>query len=91
MSRSFRPSSLLFTLLRKILFIWVRSEIKGADTESLKLDPDKPVCYVLQYSSLSARLVLENACIRSNLPSSQDKLKLGEDSVRRSFFFLYER
>ncbi len=91
MNRFFRLSSLLLTLLRKILFIWVRSEIKGADKEELKLDPDKPVCYVLQYSSLSARLVLENACIRSELPSSQAKLHVGQDTLRRSFFFLYER
>jgi len=91
MSRFFRLSSLLFSLLRKILFLWVRSEIKGAEKETLDLNPDKPVCYVLQYSSLSARLVLENACIRSELPSSQQKLYLGDDVVRRSFFFLYER
>ncbi len=91
MSRFFRLSSLLFSLLRKVLFVWVRSEIKGADAQELQLDPDKPVCYVLQYSSLSARLVLENACIRSNLPSSQGKLLLGNDTIRRSFFFLYER
>ncbi|MDX1451575.1 MAG: glycerol-3-phosphate 1-O-acyltransferase PlsB [Oleiphilaceae bacterium] len=91
MSRFFKVSSLVFTVLRKLLFIWVRSEIKGADTETLKLDPNKPVCYVLQYSSLSARLVLENACLRTGLPSSQSKLQLGDDEVRRSFFFLYER
>jgi len=91
MSRFFRLSSLLFVLMRKLLFLWVRSEIKGAEKEELQLDPNKPVCYVLQYSSLSARLVLENACIRSNLPSAQAKLTLGSDVVRRSFFFLYER
>jgi len=91
MSRFLNLSSILFTLLRKTLFLWVKTEIKGADEESLKLDPNKPVCYVLQYSSLSARLVLENACIKSQLPSSQAKLQLGDKSVRRSFFFLYER
>jgi len=91
MSRFINLSSILFTLLRKILFLWVKTEIKGADEESLKLDPNKPVCYVLQYSSLSARLVLENACIKSQLPSAQAQLQLGDKSVRRSFFFLYER
>lgn len=91
MSHFFGLSSLLFSLLRKILFLWVRVEAKGADTESLKIDPNKPVCYVLQYSSLSARLVLENSCIKSGLPSAQAQLKLNENSVRRSFFFLYER
>jgi glycerol-3-phosphate O-acyltransferase len=90
MSRFFTLSSLLFSLIRKILFFWVRSEINGADQDSLQLDPSKPVIYVLQYRSFSSRLVLENACIRSSLPSSQQKLLLAGDEVRRSFFFLYE-
>jgi len=91
MSRFFHLSSFLFSLLRKILFVWVKTEIKGASFETLNLDPEKPVCYVLQYSSLSSRLVLENACLRSDLPSSQAKLQLGDETVRRSFFFLYEK
>ena len=90
MSRFFKLSTLLFTLCRKILFLWVRAEIKGADHDELNLDPEKPVIYVLQYRSFSARLVLENSTIKSELPSSQTKLPLGKGSVRRSFFFLYE-
>ena len=46
-------SSLILTLFRKILFLWVRTDVSGNNAESLGLDPDKPVCYVLQYSSLS--------------------------------------
>jgi len=91
MSRFLNPSLLVFALLRKILFLWVRTEIKGVEKEELNLDPDKPVCYVLQYSSLSARLVLENACLNSGLPSAHGKLDLGDKTFSRSFFFLYER
>lgn len=91
MSRFFFLSSLLFTFCRKILFLWVRTEIKGAEEDNLQLDPNKPVVYVLEYSSLSARLVLEESCLRSNLPSAQAKLQLGDDTIRRSFFFLHER
>lgn len=65
MSRFFTLSTLLFSLCRKMMFLWVRTEVKGAEQENLELDPDKPVVYVLEYSSLSARLVLEDACIRS--------------------------
>jgi glycerol-3-phosphate O-acyltransferase len=90
MSRFFKLSTLLFTLFRKILFLWVRAEIKGADPKELDLDPQKPVIYVLQYRSFSARLVLENSTLKSELPSSQTKLALGQGTVRRSFFFLYE-
>lgn len=72
------------------MFLWVRADVKGATPEELELNPDKPVIYVLQYRSFSARLVLENSTIQHKLPSSQTKLALGEGAVRRSFFFLYE-
>ncbi|BES72461.1 glycerol-3-phosphate 1-O-acyltransferase PlsB [Marinobacter nanhaiticus D15-8W] len=83
-------SALFFTLLRKILFLWVRTDVMGADREQLGLDPEKPVCYVLQYSSLSSRLVLEQEIQRAGLPSSQAPLPV-EKGPRRSFFFLYQR
>tara|TARA_R110002072_G_scaffold58010_3_gene148475 strand:- start:8928 stop:11420 length:2493 start_codon:yes stop_codon:yes gene_type:complete len=90
MRNYFKLSSLLFTLLRKMLFLWVKTEVKGAEQENLQLEPNKPVCYVLQYSSLSARLVLEQACLNSALASSQSPLKIGERKIKRSVFFLYE-
>tara|TARA_R110001592_G_scaffold175308_2_gene414344 strand:- start:2860 stop:5352 length:2493 start_codon:yes stop_codon:yes gene_type:complete len=90
MRNYFNVSSLLFSLLRKILFLWVKTEVKGVEEDDLQLDPNKPVCYVLQYRSLSARLVLEQACLKSSLPSSQSALKIGDHKVKRSVFFLYE-
>ncbi|WP_148861969.1 glycerol-3-phosphate 1-O-acyltransferase PlsB [Marinobacter fonticola] len=83
-------SALFFTLFRKILFLWVRTDVMGAKREQLGLDPDKPVCYVLQYSSLSSRLVLEQEILRAGLPSSQTQLPV-PNGPRRSFFFLYQR
>ncbi len=83
-------SSLFFTLLRKILYLWVRSNVLGASREELGLDPNKPVCYVLQYSSLSSRLVLEQEVQRAGLPSSQQPLPVHK-GPRRSFLFLYQR
>ncbi|MCH8497073.1 MAG: glycerol-3-phosphate 1-O-acyltransferase PlsB [Marinobacter sp.] len=83
-------SDLLFTLLRKLLFLWVRTDVLGASKEQLELDPDKPVCYVLQYSSLSSRLVLEQEVLRAGLPSAQATMP-ADRGLRRSFFFLYER
>ncbi len=91
MSNFLRLSSFFFSLLRKILFFWVKTDVVGSDKENLQLDPNKPVCYVLQYSSFSSRLVLENECIAAGLPSSQATLSLGGKDIRRSFFFLYSR
>ncbi len=84
----FGLSSFFFTLLRKFLFIWVRTSVNGNPQEFI--DPEKPVCYVLQYSSLSGRLVLEQECLKAGLPSSQQVLNLGDAKLRRSFFFLYK-
>lgn len=84
----FGLSSFFFTFLRKILFLWVRTSVNGNPKDYI--DPEKPVCYVLQYSSLSGRLVLEQTCIKAELPSSQKILDLGDTELRRSFFFLYK-
>ncbi|MBW0148903.1 glycerol-3-phosphate 1-O-acyltransferase PlsB [Marinobacter arenosus] len=82
--------SLILTILRRILFLWVRTDVSGNSREALGLTPDKPVCYVLQYSSLSSRLVLEQEVIRARLPGATDSLPV-KNGPSHSFFFLYRR
>jgi len=84
------PGNLILTLLRRLIYLWVRSRVLGADREQLGLDPEKPVCYVLQYSSLSSRLVLEEELKRAGLPRAERPLPLGE-GLKHSLFFLYQR
>ncbi|MDG9668423.1 glycerol-3-phosphate 1-O-acyltransferase PlsB [Hahella sp. CR1] len=84
-------TSFFFNLLRKILFLWVRTDVIGNDAKQLGLDPEKPVVYVLQHSSLSSRLVLEQECRLAGLPSSQAPLTLRDAVLSRSHFFLYEK
>jgi len=81
---------LILTFFRKILFLWVRTDVSGNTLESLDLDPDKPVCYVLQFRSLSSRLVLEQEVLRAQLPGGHDTLPI-DNGPSRSFFFLYKR
>ncbi|WP_020405941.1 glycerol-3-phosphate 1-O-acyltransferase PlsB [Hahella ganghwensis] len=87
----FGISSFFFTILRKILFLWVRTDVIGNNSKDLGIDPNKPVVYVLQHSSLSNRLVLEQECLENHFPSAQQPLSLGEDTIRRSHFFIYEK
>ncbi|WP_297796013.1 glycerol-3-phosphate 1-O-acyltransferase PlsB [uncultured Marinobacter sp.] len=82
--------SLILTFFRKILFLWVRTDVSGNSREALGLDPDKPVCYVLQYSSMSSRLVLEQEVLRGDLPGAEASLPVKNGPVH-SFFFLYRR
>ncbi|PIE43385.1 MAG: glycerol-3-phosphate 1-O-acyltransferase [Gammaproteobacteria bacterium] len=83
----FGLGSFFVTVLRKLLFLWVKTKVNG--NAKLALDPDKPVCYVLQYGSLSGRLVLEQVCINTHLPSSRKPLTIDGMKIPRSFFFLY--
>ena len=83
-------SGALTTLLRKILFLWVRTDVLGAGKQELNLDPKRPVCYVIQYSSLSARLVLEQEVKRAGLPPARGPMNI-HDGPRHSFCFLYRR
>ncbi len=82
--------SLILTFLRKILFLWVRTDVSGNDPETLGIDPDRPVCYVLQYASLSSRLVLEQEVRSSDLPGAESSLPV-KNGPNHSFFFLYGR
>ncbi len=83
-------SGLFLTLMRKLLFLWVRTNVMGASQEALELNPKKPVCYVLQYSSLSSRLVLEQSVQRAGLPGAECALPV-HGGPKHSFFFLYQR
>src|SRR5690606_38187955 len=82
--------SLILSLFRKILFLWVRTDVSGNTLEALGLDPEKPVRYVLQYSSLSSRLVLEQEVIRARLPAATPALPV-KNSPAHSFFSLPRR
>lgn len=85
-----RFAALVLTLLRKLLYLWVRSSVVGAGREQLHLDPERPVCYVFQESSLSSRLVLEQETRRAGLPPAEKPLPVS-NGPRHSFFFLYYR
>src|SRR5690554_6439475 len=78
------------TLLRKLLYLWVRTDVLGSGRDALELDPNRPVCYVMQYRSLSNRLVLEQEVARAGLPPDTAPLAVrgGPD---QSFCFLYRR
>src|SRR5690554_4841916 len=82
--------SLILTFFRKILFLWVRTDVSGNSVDALGLSPEIPVCYVLQYSSLSSRLVLEQEVVRAQLPGATTSLSV-KNGPSHSFFFLYRR
>jgi len=79
----------LFILVaRKLLYIWVRTKVLPENLTELDLDPNKPVCYVLQTRFLSNLLVLETETGKLGLarPLSRIKSPLLKESA--SVFFL---
>jgi len=54
---------------RKLLYQWAKVEVVPTSIEQLKLDPDKPVIYVLDSRAWSSLLVLEHECEKLGLAS----------------------
>ncbi len=83
---------LVLNLLRKLLFLWVRTRILPEDLSTLERTEGRPVVYVLQDDSLSARLVLEQSTRDSQLPSSWAPLMhKGRLIMPHSYFYLFKR
>jgi glycerol-3-phosphate O-acyltransferase len=49
-------------IARKLLYLWIRTEVLPTDIASLKIEADVPVVYVLDSRAWSSLLVLEQEC-----------------------------
>src|SRR5581483_7861053 len=74
-------------LLRRLLALWVRFRVRPDETVSHVRDRDKPVCYVLEYCSVTDLAILQNACVRLKLPRPRKRL-LAQSKELRSYFYL---
>jgi glycerol-3-phosphate O-acyltransferase len=79
---------LLFATLRRLLYLWVRSETINQSAFSLKLDRSKPVFYVLQLPSLSDLAVVDAECRKAGLPRPVLPVAVGELLEPAAFFYL---
>lgn len=89
MANWFGLDKLFILTARKVLYYWVRTQVLPENLAELKLDPNKPVCYVLQTRFYSNLLVLETETKRHGLPRALGPMK-GELLLKenRSLFFL---
>lgn len=83
-------SNFFLLLARKLLFIFVRTIKLPEKLEELGLDPEKPVCYVLQTRSLSNLLVLDTETRLQGLPRALQPMK-NPLKENRAVFFLTRR
>lgn len=80
---------LIFSIVRRVLYFWVRSETINQSAFSLKLDRSKPVFYVLPRASLSDLAVLDHECSRAGLPRPVTPVAVGSHVEPAAFIFLY--
>ena len=81
-----RPGNLLLALLRRLLYLVVRTRVSPEDVRTLGIDGRKPVCYVLQDRHLSSLLVLEAEARRLGLPSALAPIGAGFPGRDRAVF-----
>ncbi|TBU96463.1 glycerol-3-phosphate 1-O-acyltransferase PlsB [Phytopseudomonas dryadis] len=79
---------LAFGTLRRLLYLWVRSETINQSALTLKLDRSKPVFYVLQRPALSELAVLDHECSKTGLPRPVLPVAVGELIEPAAFFYL---
>ncbi len=79
---------LLFSIVRRVLYFWVRSETISQSAFNLKLDRSKPVFYVLQRASLSDLAVLDHECGKTGLPRPVAEVAVGNHIEPAAFIFL---
>jgi glycerol-3-phosphate O-acyltransferase len=79
---------LVFGSLRRLLYLWVRSETISQSAATLDLDRSKPVFYVLQKPSLSDLAVVDHECAKAGLPRPVVQVSMDSHQEPSAFFFL---
>jgi glycerol-3-phosphate O-acyltransferase len=79
---------LLFGTLRRLLYLWVRSETINPPSFNLNLDRSRPIFYVLQSPSRSDLAVVDHECRKANLPRPVLSVAVGAHIEPMAFFYL---
>jgi len=61
-------------IARKILYLWVKTDVIPSDLSELHIKPDAPIIYVLETRSWSNLLILETECARLKTFSPIDRI-----------------
>ncbi|MEG1627212.1 glycerol-3-phosphate 1-O-acyltransferase PlsB [Pseudomonas sp.] len=79
---------LIFGALRRLLYLWVRSETINQSSFTLNLDRSRPVFYALQSPSLTDLAVLDRECTKAGLPRPVLPVAVGTLHEPAAFFYL---
>ena len=79
---------LIFGALRRLLYLWVRSETINQSSLGLQLDRSRPVFYALPSPSLTDLAVLDRECTKAGLPRPVLPVSVGQLQEPAAFFYL---
>nr|WP_314482166.1 glycerol-3-phosphate 1-O-acyltransferase PlsB [uncultured Pseudomonas sp.] len=79
---------LVFGVLRRLLYLWVRSETINQSALTLKLDRSRPVFYALPSPALTDLVVLDHECTKAGLPRPVLPVVVGPLHEGAAFFYL---
>ncbi|AJQ48753.1 MULTISPECIES: glycerol-3-phosphate 1-O-acyltransferase PlsB [Pseudomonas] len=79
---------LIFGGLRRLLYLWVRSETINQSSMTLNLDRSRPVFYALPSPSLTDLAVLDHECTKAGLPRPVLPVAVGQLQEPAGFFYL---
>ncbi len=79
---------LIFSALRRVLYLWVRSETINQSSTTLNLDRSRPVFYALPSPALTDLAVLDHECTKAGLPRPVLPVTVGPLQEPAAFFYL---
>lgn len=88
MAKWFGLDRLLSATSRKALNTWVTPQIVPENASDLHLDPNRPICYVLQSPSFSNLLVIDEAAQQLKLPRPVNAIDSDMVHEKQAFFYL---
>jgi glycerol-3-phosphate O-acyltransferase len=71
--------------LRGILHWWVKARVLPEPLTDIDIDPDVPVCYVMDNYALTSLLILDQCCEQAGLPRPLYPLHMTESVTTRSY------
>ncbi len=76
-------------LFRRLLNIWVKTDVVGAnEAKESGLDPEQPIFYALPHHSYSASLVLDTETRKHHLPNALEPVEIAGTQFKNRIVFL---
>ncbi len=79
---------LVVWLVRRFLNLVVKTQVQPESRDSLAINPEKPICYVLKTDSIADYLVMDRECKQLGLPAPSKGLTVGRCHLKHGVFFL---